>query len=355
MLQVALRHRFAPGFGIDVDFTAEGTTVLFGPSGCGKSSILAAVAGLLRPQAGRIAFAGEPWMDSSRWLPPHRRRAGLVFQEARLLPHLSVHGNLRYGAARAPRTAPGPAEGEVLDLLGIGHLLGRRPAQLSGGERQRVALARALLSRPRILLMDEPLAALDAPRRWEAMHLIEDIRRRFALPILYVTHALDEVDRLAEHLVLMGPGQVLATGTPEELALRPDLPLALRRDAGVLLHCRVLGHDAGRGTTRLALAEGEIEVPRRDDPVGQALRLRLRARDVAVCTASGPLPLGHAALPVNVLRIDHPHPTEALVTLGIGALRLLARLPEAEASQLGDGQPVRALIPPTAFDHRGPA
>jgi molybdate transport system ATP-binding protein len=355
MLEVKLRHGFASGFKIDAEFEAAGTTVLFGPSGCGKSTILAAVAGLLRPQAGRILLDGEAWLSGKEWLPPHRRRAGLVFQEARLFPHLSVAGNLRYGAARAHRSANGPTQSDVLDLLGIGHLLARRPAQLSGGERQRVALARALLSRPRILLMDEPLAALDAPRRWEAMNLIEDIRTRFGLPILYVTHALDEVDRLAERLVLMGPGNVLAAGTPEELALRPDLPLALRRDAGVLLHSRVLGHDAARGITRLGLAEGEIEVPRRPEAVGHLLRLRLRARDVAVCTIEGPLPLGHAALPVRVLRVDSPHPAEAMVTLGAGGLRLLARLPRGEAALLSEGQPVRALIPSTAFDHHGSA
>lgn len=351
MLEVAVAHRYASGFTLDASFEAEGTTVLFGPSGCGKSTLLAAVAGLLRPDAGRITFDGETWMGDGHWLPAHRRRAGLVFQDARLFPHRSVRGNLRYGAARAPRGAPGPTESEVLDLLGIGGLLDRRPAELSGGERQRVALGRALLARPRILLMDEPLASLDAGRRAEVMRLIEDVRTRFALPILYVTHALDEVDRLAERLVLLEAGRVQASGTPEELALRTDLPLALRRDAGVLLRCRVTAHDPARGTTRLALPEGALDVPLRGEAVGQFLRLRLRARDVSVASDDGAAPLGHAALPVEVVRLDAAQPGEALVTLGSGALRLLARLPREEASRLRPGQPVRALISRTALDH----
>jgi molybdate transport system ATP-binding protein len=229
--------------------------------------------------------------------------------------------------------------------------MGRRVGTLSGGERQRVAIARALATAPELLLMDEPLAALDAPRRGEALRLIERIRARFALPILYVTHALDEVDRLAERLVLLEEGRVLASGTPEELALRPDLPLAPRR---------VMPHDpagqqhagiAARGTTRIALAEGSLDILLRSEPVGQMLRLRLRARDVAICTGGGALPLGHAALPVQVVRLDSPQPGEALVTLGAGELRLLARLPLGEAAALVSGQAVRALIPRTALDH----
>jgi molybdate transport system ATP-binding protein len=351
MLEVSVSHRYASGFDLDVAFTAERTTVLFGPSGSGKSSLLAAVAGLLRPDAGRIAMNGECWMGDGRWMPVHRRRLGLVFQDARLFPHLSVRGNLRYGAARAPGDAPGPAEAEVLDLLGIGHLLDRKPAGLSGGERQRVALGRALLARPRLLLMDEPLASLDAARRGEVMRLIEEVRGRFRLPILYVTHALDEVDCLAERVVLLEDGRLVASGTPEELALRTDLPLAMRRDAGVLLRCRVAAHDAARGTTCLELPAGMLDVPLRAEAIGQELRLRLRARDVAVTTEPGAVPLGHAAIPVEVVRLDAVQPGEALVTLGTGAMRLLARLPREAAQHLRPGQAVRALISRTALDH----
>ncbi|WP_083854554.1 molybdenum ABC transporter ATP-binding protein, partial [Teichococcus cervicalis] len=268
MLQVALRHGFAgdDGFRLDAAFEAPlpGTTVLFGPSGCGKSTLLAAIAGLLRPREGRIALGGTVLFDSAarRDIPAERRRCGLVFQEARLFPHLSVESNLRYGMRRAPRGAAGPGFGEVVELLGIPHLLGRRPAALSGGEKQRVALGRALLSRPALLLMDEPLAALDAPRKAELLPYFQRLRENLRIPILYVTHALDEVDRLADTLVLMREGRVLACGTPEALSLRTDLALlAGRRDAGVVLPCRVGEHAPERGLTRLAFAGGELWVP----------------------------------------------------------------------------------------------
>ncbi|HYZ31191.1 MAG TPA: ATP-binding cassette domain-containing protein, partial [Crenalkalicoccus sp.] len=193
MLEVALRHAF-PGFALEAGFAAPGgVTALFGPSGSGKSTILAAIAGLLRPQAGRIALAGEALFDAARGLfvPPERRRCSVVFQDARLFPHMSVAGNLRYGLRRAPRGAAGPAFEEVVALLGLDALLARRPLGLSGGERQRVALGRALLARPRLLLMDEPLAALDAPRRAEVLPYLARLQEAARLPILYVTHALD--------------------------------------------------------------------------------------------------------------------------------------------------------------------
>jgi molybdate transport system ATP-binding protein len=356
MIEARITHRFGAGFALDAAFTGEGLTVLFGPSGCGKSTVLKAVAGLLRPDAGRIAPRGElPWFDAAtrRFLPPEQRRAAMVFQEARLFPHLSVAGNLRYGARRAPPGAAGPEEGRVLELLGIAHLQGRKPSSLSGGERQRVALARALLARPRLLLMDEPLAALDAPRRAEAMTLIERVRAAFAIPILYVTHALDEVDRLAQRLVLMEAGRVLAEGPAEELSLRADLPLAARRDAGVLLACEVLGHDAARGLTRLGFAGGELLVPLRGEPVGARFRLRLRARDVAVAL-SPPADISiHNALPCVVEEVSAMGPHEALLRLRVGPSLLLARLTRDSVARLGlaSGARAVALAKSTSFDH----
>ncbi|WP_244311019.1 molybdenum ABC transporter ATP-binding protein [Roseomonas mucosa] len=256
MLEVRLRHRFPapapdmPGFAIDAAFASPtpGVTAVFGPSGCGKSTLLAAVAGLLRPREGRIALDGMVLFDSAarRMLPPEQRRCGVVFQDSRLFPHLSVDTNLRYGLRRAPRGVDGPGFEEVVALLGIGHLLRRRPAALSGGERQRVALGRALLSRPRLLLMDEPLAALDAARKAEVLPFLTRLRDRLSIPLLYVTHAMEEVDRLADRLVLMEAGRVLAEGSVEELSARTDLPLlAGRRDAGVLLACTVRERVAG--------------------------------------------------------------------------------------------------------------
>ena len=300
MLEVAARHRLG-AFELDVAFSAPtpGITVLFGPSGAGKSSVLSVVAGLLRPEAGRVVVDGVVLLDRAAGgaaggaagvaagvdVAAERRRCGVVFQDARLFPHLSVEGNLRYGLRRAVAGAAGPAFGDVVELLGIGGLLGRRPAGLSGGERQRVAVGRALLSRPRVLLMDEPLASLDVARRGEVMPFLERLRDGAGVPIVYVTHALEEVDRLAETVVLMEAGRVVACGSLEALAVRTDVAvLSGRRDAGAVLVCGVEGHDAGRGLSRLTFDGGALLVPLRGEAVGTRLRLRLRARDVAVAT-----------------------------------------------------------------------
>ncbi|MBY0338862.1 MAG: molybdenum ABC transporter ATP-binding protein [Acetobacteraceae bacterium] len=356
MIEARVLHRFPTGFALDAAFRGDGLTVLFGPSGCGKSSLLAAVAGLLRPAGGRIALAGEaPWFDGAArlFVPPERRRAATVFQDARLFPHLSVRANLRYGGRRAPHGAPGPGEAEVVDLLGIAPLLDRRPARLSGGERQRVALARALLARPRLLLLDEPLAALDAPRRAEAMGLIERVRDAFGIPMLYVTHALDEVDRLADHLVLLRDGKVLAEGAAEALSLRTDLPLAARRDAGVLLPCVIAEHVPARGLTRLDFPGGHLWVPPRPEPVGTRLRLRLRARDVALATET---PRGisiHNILPATVEAIQPAGPGADFVRVAVGPTPLLARVTTDSVARLGlePGRAVVALVKTVVFDH----
>jgi molybdate transport system ATP-binding protein len=363
MLEVSLRHRFGPGgFALDAAFTAagRGVTALFGTSGCGKSTILNAVAGLLQPEAGRVALDGEALLDTARGIavPAERRRCGLVFQEARLFPHLSVLGNLRYGLRRAPRDAQGPGLDEVVSLLGIEGLLERRPARLSGGERQRVALGRALLMRPRLLLMDEPLAALDAPRRAEILPFLARLRAEAGLPILYVTHALEEVDALADQLVLIEAGRVLASGGVEELTARTDLPLAARRDAGVLIPVRVLAHDAARGLTRLGFAGGELLMPLHPAALGSALRLRLRARDVAVALAP---PQGISVqniLPATISAIrPSASPHEFFLELAMGETRLLARVTRDAVERLGlaPGITVHALVKSVAFDQARPA
>ncbi|MEI6159517.1 MAG: molybdenum ABC transporter ATP-binding protein [Roseococcus sp.] len=362
MLDVALRHRFAPGFALDLAFTAapRGVTALFGPSGCGKSTILNAVAGLLRPDAGHVTLDGVALLDTARGiaLPAERRRCGLVFQEARLFPHLSVAANLRYGLRRAPRDATGPGLAEVVELLGIGGLLERRPARLSGGERQRVALGRALLMRPRLLLMDEPLAALDGPRRAEILPFLLRLRAEANLPILYVTHALEEVDALADQLVLIEGGRVLASGGLEELTARTDLPLAARRDAGVLIAARVADHDSARGLTRLAFAGGHLLVPLQAAPPGTALRLRLRARDVAVALTR---PEGLSIQNILPVRVSAIRPTtsphEVFLHLSLGETHLLSRVTRDAVERLGlvPGQAVFALVKSVAFDHARPA
>lgn len=359
MLEVALRHRFAAdGFALDVGFTApeRGVTALFGPSGCGKSTVLAAVAGLLRPREGRVTLGGTVMLDTARgvFMAAERRRSAVVFQDARLFPHLSVETNLRYGLRRAPRDAEGPGFDEVVALLGIAPLLGRRPGRLSGGERQRVALGRALLSRPRLLLMDEPLAALDAARRGEVLPFLARLRDTTRIPILYVTHALDEVDALADRLVLLEGGRVLASGTAEELAARTDLPLASRRDGGALIGCTVAEHDDQRGLTHLDFPGGVFLVPLRREAVGARARIRLRARDVAVATEP---PRGMSTqniLPATLVEIGEAQGMqEIFLTLAIGPTRLFARVTRDSVTrlELRPGMALWAVVKAVTFDH----
>jgi molybdate transport system ATP-binding protein len=357
-LRVAIAHRFGTGFALDVAFEApsQGVTALFGPSGSGKSSVLGAVAGLLRPQRGMVALGADTLLDTDAgiFVPPERRRCGVVFQDARLFPHMSVATNLQYGLRRAPAGEGRPGFEEVVDLLGLAPLLERRPRGLSGGERQRVALGRALLARPRLLLMDEPLASLDAPRRTEVLPFLARLARAARLPMLYVTHALDEVDALAETLVLLEEGQLRAAGPVEALSARPDVKLlALRRDAGALLSCTVLAHAPERGLTRLGFPGGELLVPRREEPPGNALRLRLRARDVVVALAPpAGITLGNC-IPCTLEEIAPAGGAqEVFLLLRAGPTKLLARVSRDSVARLGlaPGMAVHALVKTVVFD-----
>lgn len=348
MLELRLHHAY-PDFHLQAEFTApaRGVTAVFGPSGCGKTTLLACVAGLLRPDAGFVSLDGRVLLDRAHkiFVPAERRRCGVVFQDSRLFPHLSVEGNLRYGQRRAPDGA-GPEFAEVVDLLGIGALLRRRPGALSGGERQRVALGRALLSRPRLLLLDEPLAALDHERRAEVLPFLARVRERFAVPMLYVTHALDEVDRLADWMVLMQGGRVLAAGSLEEVSLRTDLPLAARRDAGAVLACTVLAHDGDRGLTQLGFAGGALAVPLQTLREGTALHVRVRARDVAVATTRPEGLSVHNVLPATLAAIEPGGAHQAMLRLQLGESVLLARVTRDTVTRLGlgPGQNVWALV-----------
>ncbi|MBE9605141.1 molybdenum ABC transporter ATP-binding protein [Acetobacteraceae bacterium H6797] len=360
MLDLAFRHAF-PGFTLDAAIQAPtpGVTVIFGPSGCGKSTILAGVAGLLRPDAGHLSLDGQVMFDAGRriMLPPEKRRFGMVFQESRLFPHLSVETNLRYGLRRAPRDSEGPGFEEVVSLLGIAHLLTRRPASLSGGEKQRVALGRALLSRPRLLLMDEPLAALDAGRKAEVLPFLSRLRDRLNIPLLYVTHALDEVDQLADTLVLMENGRVLASGSLEALSARTDLPLlAGRNDAGAVLTCKLAPGLPGEGLSRLLFPGGELLVPPPPDATpGSRLRVRVRARDVSIALARPADISVRNILPATIEALEPAGPHAVMLRLRVGESPLLSRVTRdaAERLALAPGTAVWALVKSVALGNAG--
>jgi molybdate transport system ATP-binding protein len=285
MIEVDVEKRL-DAFTLAACFAAPtaGITALFGRSGAGKTTLVNLLAGLLTPDRGRVAIDGEVLFSAADGidLPPERRRLGYVFQEGRLFPHYSVRGNLGYGRRRGARRA-GPAFDEIVALLGLERLLERRIGDLSGGEQQRVAIGRALLAAPRLLLMDEPLAALDLPRKREILPFIERLRDELRLPIIYVSHAMEEIMRLADTLVLLSDGRVAAVGSVEDLTSRLDLrPLTGRYDAGSVIRTVVAGQDVTYGLTELAFPGGRLRVSHIALPLGTPVRARIRARDVAV-------------------------------------------------------------------------
>ena len=335
---------------------SPGVTVLFGPSGSGKSTIILAAAGLLRPDFCRIDVDGQMLADTETglWLPPERRRAGLVFQDARLFPHMSVATNLRFGMRRAP--AGTISFDDVVELLGIGGLLDRRPHTLSGGERQRVAIGRTLLSQPHLLLMDEPLASLDAARKAEILPYLTRLKTALRLPVLYVTHDLDEVTRLADSLVLIQAGRVVGFGPLTDVAARADLPLALRDDAGALLHYRVAEHDPGRELTRLDAGGVPFWVPLLDAPLGDEGRIRIPAREVILAGRAPDAISLHNVIEGSVRRIAAvPARRAMMVEIALPDGALLARItPDAVVRlALAPGCPVLALIKSTSIEVLG--
>ena len=355
---IEARLQLARGdFTLDVDLAlpGRGVSVLFGPSGCGKTTALRALAGLVRAQ-GRVALDGECWQDDAtgRYVPTHRRALGYVIQEAALFPHLDVRGNLAYGRSRVPAAQRSDTLEQVVALLGIEPLMARRTATLSGGERQRVAIARALATRPRLLLMDEPLAALDAPRKREVLPYLDRLQAELEIPIVYVSHALDEVTRLADHLVLMEAGRVLANGALTEMLARLDLPL--HEEAGVVLPARVAERDAGWHLARLTI-EGrgnECSLWARDPglPLGRAVRLRVLARDVSLTRTpqTGTSIVNQLSGVVEALAGDH-HPALTLVRVRVGGSPLIARVTRrsADALELRPGMPIWAQVKSVAL------
>jgi molybdate transport system ATP-binding protein len=336
-LELALAHRFG-GFHLDVAFSApEGVTALFGRSGSGKTTVVNAVAGLLAPHQGRISLNGTVLLDTAAGiaLPAHRRRIGYVFQEGRLFPHLTVRQNLAFGRWFAPGTAQTGREDHVIEMLGIGHLLTRRPGQLSGGEKQRVAIGRALLAAPRLLLMDEPLAALDEARKAEILPYLERLRDEVRVPIVYVSHTVSEVARLATTVVAMQDGGVLRAGPAADVLSDPEaVPSVGVREAGAVLPARVVSHDAVDGLSELAVSGGRLTLPRVDAPVGSRVRVRIEAHDIILARTP---PRDISALNVLPVTVTHVHEGEgpgAAVGLQLGADRLLARITRRSARAL---------------------
>jgi len=343
-------------FTLDASFCvpACGVTALFGPSGCGKTTLLRAIAGLEKAARGTFKIGNTVWQDDTTFLPTHRRPLGYVFQEASLFEHLSVQGNLHYGLKRLGGATPRFDLEQVIELLDLDALLPRQPAGLSGGERQRVAIARALLTSPQLLLMDEPLAALDQQRKREILHFFARLHSELEIPILYVSHAADEVARLADYLVLLDDGRVQASGPIAEMLTRTDLPLAHDHDAAAIIDATISGYDTPFNLTCLTFPGGRFSVPHpgpdSELAMGQHVRLRVLARDVSLTLEqqTGTSILNIVPVTVTALNAENTLQPDAqlLVQLDANGVPLLARITRksAVALALEPGKPVFAQI-----------
>ncbi len=335
-MSVAARFALAwPGFALDVDLDlpGSGVTALFGQSGCGKTTLLRCIAGLERG-AGRLIVNGETWQDDARFMPTHQRPLGYVFQDARLFAHLDVARNLDFGLRRS-RGAATVKRDAIIELLGLGPLLDRLPERLSGGEQQRVAIARALLAAPRLLLMDEPLASLDHARKQEFLPWLERLRDELDIPLIYVSHAPDEVARLADHIVVMDAGRAVAQGPLAETLARIDLPIKLGEDAGAVFAATVAERDAEWHLARVEFDGGELWVRDNGTPVGRAVRVRILARDVSIANSRHDDVSIMNLLPATVVaHAAEDHPSQVLVQLRVGETLLLGRLTRRSAQRL---------------------
>lgn len=346
-----------PGFLLDVDLRlpARGVTVLFGPSGSGKTSCLRVLAGLEPTAQGVVRVGGELWQDNTQHVmrPVHQRALGYVFQEASLFDHLSVRDNLMFGFKRTPPAQRRHAWDHGLDLLGIAHLLQRSPPELSGGERQRVAIARALATSPRVLLMDEPLAAIDAARKDEILPWLEQLHARLDIPVIYVTHSSDELARLADHVVLLSEGRALCSGPVVDLLTRLDLPLARGDAAAALIEAHAVGHSQADSLSELAFDGGRLLLPQASGaalPPGTRVRVRIQARDVSLSLQAPEDSSVLNVLGATVVDVVDDSPGQVLVGLQLGQgakpVRLLSRISQVSARRLGiaPGQAVFAQI-----------
>ncbi|MGU9821593.1 molybdenum ABC transporter ATP-binding protein [Pseudomonas sp. LF090] len=340
MIEVRLKLNY-PGFALEVDLKlpGRGVTALYGHSGSGKTTCLRCIAGLERAEDGFVQINDQVWQDSRNGLfvPPHKRALGYVFQEASLFPHLSVRANLEFGFKRIARHQRRVDLAHATELLGIAHLLDRHPQHLSGGERQRIGIARALLTSPQLLLMDEPLAALDSKRKSEILPYLERLHDELDIPVLYVSHAQDEVARLADHIVLLSDGQVLASGPIGETLARLDLPMALGDDAGVVINGSVSAYDAHYQLLTLQLPDSALSMRVAHAPLalGKQLRIKVQARDVSLSLQAQEPSSILNRLPVTVTgEISADNNAHVLVRLDAGGTPLLARITRFSRDQL---------------------
>ena len=356
-LEVEFSKRWPGGAHVEAAFASDvATLALFGRSGSGKSTVVNALAGLLRPDTGRIVIDGVVLFDAVRRInvPVEARGVGYVFQEGLLFPHLSVRQNLLYGARRAGTRSL--ALDQVVALLGIAALLARKPATLSGGEKQRVAIGRALLSNPRILLMDEPLASLDAGRRSEILGLIERVRDELKVRIVYVSHSVGEVTRLADEVVLMNGGHVVAHGAVEHIFNRADLrPHTGRFEGGALIEARAFAQDVHYGLTTFLFGDGgTLVAPGLDVPIGGRVRMRIRARDLTLATRRPEGLSIRNVLPGEVTAIEAGNGPIAEVRVRVAGKEWPARISRLSVDEMGlmAGAPVYVLVKAIAFDKR---
>ena len=328
-----------PGFSIDarLSVSATGVTGIFGPSGSGKTTLLRMIAGLERPEKGWMTLGGRHWQDEGRFTAPFRRPIGYVFQDARLFPHLSVAGNLDFAIKRAGPSETPAHRDELVAEFGLEHLMERRIAGLSGGERQRVAIVRALLSHPRLLLMDEPLASLDRDSRREILPYLENLVRRSNIPVLYVSHDLTEIERFADTLVLMDKGRVIATGPIADLAADPDLPLARDPDAAALVDVTIAAYDSDYELTTCRLGPHTLVWPGKPGAPGEAQRLRIKASDVSITLFQSGNTSILNILPCQIVEMDELGNGQSLVVLQLRNTEtlLLSRVTRRSRDALG--------------------
>lgn len=335
-------------FNLDVSFhiPSFGVTALFGPSGCGKTTLLRAIAGLERCPGSYLKIGDKLWQKDDFFIPVHKRSIGYVFQETSLFPHLSIRKNLEYGFKRTPGEQRRITFQQAVNLLGIKALLERKPHNLSGGERQKVAIARALLTSPRLLLMDEPFNAIDAKSKGEILPFLERLHEQLEIPMIYVSHSPDEVARLADHLILMESGKILATGPIEETLIRSDLPLARGNEAAAIVQGKVAGHDEEFQLTYIDFSGGQFCVSKKEVTTGESVRMRVLAKDVSISLKHQERVSILNILPAEVIEVSDLNPSQVLVRLDLGGTFILSKITKKSAITLSiqPGKKVYAQI-----------